>query len=54
LTHKAHDIIFRRDHLDFTGLTGLLKGSTAFSQFVKKLHDPEKIGNHWSNCIGNA
>jgi len=28
-------------------LTGFGKGSTAFSQIVKRVHDTKKVGNHW-------
>jgi len=32
-------------------LTGFVKGSTAYSQIVKRAHDTEKVRNHWFRVL---
>jgi len=32
-------------------LTGFLWGSTAFKQIVRRVHDNENVGNHWSRLL---
>jgi len=35
-----------KNHLYVIVLTGFIKGSTTFSQIVKRVHNPEKVGSH--------
>jgi len=35
-------------------LSGFIKGSTAFSQIIKRVHDAKKVGNHcakWCSSV---